>query len=187
MTYRHVKGQDKSSSSKCKTIATNSVLFVWLLFSWGTVDMQTCQTQKRPAESCGWEMSKDKYGPLIHSLTLASISLYLSAVIAPEDTEAWELPRKEQPFIFVRLSLILPPCYEFLFSLSLHLTPFCRFLLLSFAVTLISLAYSLRASLRPCMITENCMETVQELHRERTRPLADLHSTPTHDWPRAST
>lgn len=44
---------------------------------------QTCQAQKRPAWASGCERSRDKYGPLIHSLTLASISLYLSAIVVP--------------------------------------------------------------------------------------------------------
>lgn len=39
--------------------------------------------QERPAgKGPGWEKSSDKYGPLIRSLTLASISPYLSAVVA---------------------------------------------------------------------------------------------------------
>lgn len=37
--------------------------------------------QKRPAQASGWEKISDKYGLLIHSLTLASISPYLSAVV----------------------------------------------------------------------------------------------------------
>lgn len=99
------------------TSSVTNVIFQWLLliFLQGTEDMQICQAQKRLAESWGWEMSKDEYEPLIHSLILASISLHLSAVRVPEDTEAWELLRKKQPFIFARLSHILPPCYGFLF------------------------------------------------------------------------
>lgn len=38
--------------------------------------------QERPAQAPGWKKSSDKYGPLIHSLTLASISPYLSVVVA---------------------------------------------------------------------------------------------------------
>lgn len=39
-------------------------------------------------EVWAWESSKDKYGTLIHSLALASISLHLSVAVASQDIEA---------------------------------------------------------------------------------------------------
>lgn len=51
------------------------------------VGAQTNQAQKKEQSQAG-ERSNDKYGALIHSLALASISLHLSAVTEPQHIKA---------------------------------------------------------------------------------------------------
>lgn len=129
----------------------------------------------------GWaldrEWSEDKYGPLIHSLALASITLHLSVAAAPWDTEA-----ESKCEIFARLSHVC-------LSVSATLSPPSVSFFCSFSVPCICHPFFLRLVHFPClcMITENCIETVQELCEEWPMPLAGWHSTPTRDWPRAST
>lgn len=76
----------------CKPTAIHSATFD--IFEWLSVTMLRVyfgvrrwttdfSGSEKASLGLGLQVSKDKYGTLIHSLTLASISLHLSAVLVP--------------------------------------------------------------------------------------------------------
>lgn len=136
----------------------------------GSEEASTCQV-----------LNKDKSGPLIRSLALASISLHLSAV---KDTEAeGKGGFHSHLFLSVSIIVLLDPRF-ILVRATPPLHP-----ILSFAGFLSPVRLALFSLCVPhslSMIIENSMETVPECSEQRPLLLAGLHSTLTCDWLEAS-